>query len=806
MIDLGISPEIIRDGKNIFLLSLPDFNIKFIRINNYLSGDEHKISRQFNIAVTEHFFPEKFNNEKNYSYVGQIPDKKYFVNFKDSKEIVDKKIIFINSCINSNYKWDFRKELYRFVDENLYLLTKSCLIFLSDCFRFQSLIQQSEKKNFVHPFGNEICTIAGFTFKVYKLFYLNNYPIFSILNEFGNNGKEMSQQEAEWAAFMHFKYPENKYFSGLLHPKGQKYFSETIPDLYSPVTKEAVFYCGCYWHGHHTNCLINPNAKSTTINSTVKKSYLQLNDELYKKMRLLLENHSDEVTVATIQWECDYLQKREKNSEIKDFLKHHFKPGPLYRLKPRTAVRGAYFENFALRWLKSENKDEQFYALDLNGMYSYCAIKNRFMIGPYNILVGKLLDDVKFVNDRYYYKNSEMFGTMLITVIPPKNLFEPYLMYRLENGTTVNTLCSKCAEQKIFKKCNHSDEERAITSTYFISEINYAISLGYQVTQIHECHNFETTDFILKDFVQKLNCLKIQNSNCLKSCRTDAEKESYCAFLNQTMELSAPFCLTKDNICDNDSAKQFFKLLSNSLFGKLEQKHNKSKTKFVSSQEQLENIYFSNDKIKQINCINENLCQVEIIPNEFHQTPNRVTNCYIGGQLTAFARQLIYEHLKTVSEIGKLFYCDCDCIYFSLKNDVIPPLPISDAVGHFKEVFPGDILSFYSLGPKSYVITYREKMGSIKTITKVKGISLTNQYSENKINNELFDFYLTQCLKDQIEKTEIPQIKFKKNKKALKVEPHLETFTFSNQITKRRLIAKQCKYYSTFPYGYQSFP
>ncbi len=806
MIELSISPEVIRDGKNVFLINLPDFNIKFIRINNYLSGDEHQIAEQFNIKVSKHYFPEKFNSINNYSYTGQIPDKSFFINFKDSKTVIEQKLIFINNCLQTNYKWDFRKELFRFVDENLFLLTKSCLIFLKDCFTFQSLLQETEKKKFVHPFGNEICTIAGFTFKVYKLFYLNKYPIFSVINEFGNNGKEMSRQEAEWVAFMHFKYPENKYFSGLLHPKGQKYFNETIPDLYSPITKEAMFYCGCYWHGHHTNCLINPNAKSSTLNSTVKKSYLQLNDELHKKMKSLLENHPNEVISATIQWECDYLQKREKVPEIKDFLLNHYKPGPLYRLKPRTAIRGAYFENFALKWVKNENNDETFYALDLNGMYSYCAIKNKFMTGPYKILVGSLLDDIKFINDRFYYKNNEMFGTMLLTIVPPKNLFEPFLLYRLENGTTVNTLCSKCAEKKIIVKCYHSDEERSITSTYFISEINYAINLGYKVTQIHECHYFESTDFILKDFVQKLNCLKIQNSNFLKNCKTRAEKDSYCKFLNEIMELNDPFCLKVDNVCDNESAKQFFKLLSNSLFGKLEQKHNKSKTKFVTSQEQLENIYFSNEKIKQISCINENLCQVEIIPHEKNQSPNRTTNCYIGGQLTAFARQLIHEHLKSVSDLGKLYYCDCDCIYFTMKTNSSSPLNISDAVGHFKEVFPGEIVSFYSLGPKSYAISYKEKDGTLKTVTKVKGISLSNQFSENQINSDLFDFYMSQYLQEQIEKKEIVQLKLKKNKKVLKVEPHLEMTTFSNQITKRRMVAKQCQYLTTFPYGYEYFP
>ena len=95
---------------------------------------------------------------------------------------------------------------------------------------------------------------------------MNNYPIYSIHNEFNNDGKEISQQEAEWAAYYTFKFPELNYFSSLGHPKGQKYFSEAIPDLYSPVTKEAFFMHGCIFHGHFDNCTLNPKATATSLN------------------------------------------------------------------------------------------------------------------------------------------------------------------------------------------------------------------------------------------------------------------------------------------------------------------------------------------------------------------------------------------------------------------------------------------------------------------------------------------------------------------------------------------------------------
>lgn len=807
LIDLGIAPEIIRNGKHIFLLSLPHIQVRFIRSNNYISGDEYCLAQQFGVPFYKHFFPQKFNNNCNFDYEGEVPDENYFFTFCDSTQKRQEKSEFVNFLKSANYKWNFKTELKKTIDYNLLLFTKSCLIFLRDCLNLQNLLLERKVQRFVHPFGLDLCTIAGFTFKLYKLFFLNNFPIFSIFNEFENNGKEISLQEAEWAAFFTHKNPELEYFSSLLHPLGQKYFAEAIPDLYSPISKEAKFYNGCFWHGHYENCRINPNANPSTINEVRQKTYLELNNEFFQKTNLLLQNHPEEIKSLKIYWECEYLQKRDSCPELKSFLTNHFKTRPLFRLNPRSAVRGAFCDNFAMRWVESENNNEDFLCLDINGMYSYCAIKYPYMIGPYKVLVGDLLNNIKFINGKYHYLNETniMSGTMFVTILPPNTLFFPYLLYRLKNGTTVNSLCAACAELSQISNCNHTEKERAFSATYFISEINFAISLGYKVLAIHECHYYSKVDFILRDFVKKLNCLKIQNSDCLQNL-SNADQEKYCEFLNSTMDLKEPFNLTPQNVCNNPSAKMLYKLIANSLFGKLSQKQDKTKTMFASTQSQLENIYFSHE-IKQMFVLNENLCQVEILPRQVKQMPNRVTNCYLGGQLTAYARQLIYEHIQAISNVGKIFYTDCDSIYFSIpKNTNLDFIPISDSVGHFKHVFPGQITSFYSLGPKSYVISYRTKDKVIKSITKLKGICLTSHYSENEIDSTLFNIFMTDMLKNEITKLEIPQVRSKHQHKAIKTSYSLESISFSNQISKRRMIASNCKYLTTFPYGYKFFP
>ena len=71
---------------------------------------------------------------------------------------------------------------------------------------------------------------------------MNNFEIYAVNNEFGFGTKNVSKVEYEWSNFMTFKYPEKQFMSAFNNPVGQKYFKDAIPDLYSPITKDAYFF------------------------------------------------------------------------------------------------------------------------------------------------------------------------------------------------------------------------------------------------------------------------------------------------------------------------------------------------------------------------------------------------------------------------------------------------------------------------------------------------------------------------------------------------------------------------------------
>ena len=802
----GFCPTLIRSGRKILVMEFKLNKLRFLTSNAYFNVTEFDLATQFEIPFNYFYFPKQFIQIENFDYEGPVPNLEFFITDLDDQTVKDRKKTYRNCLVDQHYKWSFRKELFAYCDQKLMLLVFSCILFVKDCYFLQINFQKCFNLTLEHqlnPFSYPLCSLSGYTYKLFKALFMNNYDIYIIKNEFGINTKNVSKIEFEWASFMDYANPEKKFESAFNNVNGQRYFKEAIPDLYSEVSKEALFFNGCVFHGHYHNCLINPIATENSL-TPFGKTYKQVNDEFMTKVTNLLINNS-QVNEIVIRWECQYKDLRSKSTEIQQFL-INFTPHPLYRLQPRTCVRGAYFDVYSLLWSNSKFPSDNLYFLDINGLYSFCAINFPFMIGKYHTLIGKSLENLELRNNLFFYNSNKVMGSILVTILPPQNLFFPFLLYRTKSGKgkTVNTLCRTCCENKI-KNCKHSDLERAITSSYMISEIEFALSLNYKLLAIHEAHIYEESAFILKDFIHQLNYLKIKNSGCVEKLKTPNEKLNYCEQLNADMNLKKPFILTPNNIKPNPRKKAFYKLMANALFGKLEQRHDKCKTMYVNSQSELENLFFSENQIQDINCINSEICEVQFKSDSLKLPPNKNSNCYIGAQLTAFARQTIYSNIQKLENCrAKIFQVDCDSIIFSFPKTKVIPLRISDAVGHFKHEIE-NIISYQSLGPKNYCITFK-KDNKIETVTKVRGLSLNNSLNENIFNDELFKNYVQLFLEKKKCQLAVNQYRTKGDFKRLKITSTLEQITFSNTLSERRFLNVESSDLNLFPYGYKKTP
>ena len=84
----GINPKIVGNSR-LWLVELPEIGVRFISSLNYLDGNVYDLSQKLNIPLI--FFPQKWNQERFYKYVGKKPSQADYFDAEDSVFIVNEK-------------------------------------------------------------------------------------------------------------------------------------------------------------------------------------------------------------------------------------------------------------------------------------------------------------------------------------------------------------------------------------------------------------------------------------------------------------------------------------------------------------------------------------------------------------------------------------------------------------------------------------------------------------------------------------------------------------------------------------------
>ena len=129
------------------------------------------------------------------------------------------------------------------------------------------------------------------------------------------------------------------------------------------------------------------------------------------------------------------------------------------------------------------------------------------------------------------------------------------------------------------------------------------------------------------------------------------------------------------------------------------------------------------------------------------------------------------------------------------------PLIISPAVGNFKNIYDGNIISYFGIGPKQYTVNFI-KNNRVSTVNHISGLCLNYELNTSSDPNFLQHF-LEQYQKDITVSQNFIQRKTKTNWKTLTVKSYSERFTLSNSIKCRRKINLATDRLETTPYGYK---
>ena len=191
--------------------------------------------------------------------------------------------------------------------------------------------------------------------------------------------------------------------------------------------------------------------------------------------------------------------------------------------------------------------------MDFTSLYPWCNKSTEAVVGHPEIITENF-DDI-----------STYFGLIKCTVLPPKGLLHPVLPYRTKDKLMF-PLCKTCTDTLNQSSCTHTDQERAILSTWCHVELMKAIEKGYKILKIHEVWHFpEHTDELFKEYVNTFLKIKQEASGYPKECVTDEQKQRY---IDEYYEHEG-IRLDPNKIKYNPGLRSLAKLMLNSLWGML---------------------------------------------------------------------------------------------------------------------------------------------------------------------------------------------------------------------------------------------
>ena len=242
LIQNAIKYEFILRGAKILSMTIPMFNIKFIDSLNFIPMSLAKFPKTFGeTELCKGYFPHLFNKEENWNYVGPIPcQNDYGVNFMKPEE---RKAFqtWHKEQVESNYLFDFQKEIVKYCRSDVDIMRKCCVLFR----------EMLRKETNIDPFGKSL-TIASYCHEVYRTNFLNEDTI-AIFTHDRQLKTKQSNMAVKWLSYVMGKEEEEDIHIQLVRNGGEKRVGRYSLDGYCEETHTAYEFQGCFWHGKNSN-------------------------------------------------------------------------------------------------------------------------------------------------------------------------------------------------------------------------------------------------------------------------------------------------------------------------------------------------------------------------------------------------------------------------------------------------------------------------------------------------------------------------------------------------------------------------
>ena len=678
----GITPEVICKGMKLLEIRVSEFDLRFIDSFNFLPMGLAKLPGAFGLECQKGYFPHFFNIPGNKEYVGPYPKPKFYG--VSQMSTAQRQSFYIWHRAQDGKTFNFKEELKHYCAEDVNVLYQACMA-------YRKLMCATSN---VDPFA--YVTLASVCSAVYRRMFMPEKSIGRVPPS-GYDGAKYSNEAYEWLEYLR----NHVGISNLRHAMngGEKRIKQYFVDGFDNESNTVYEYYGCFWHGCQKcfkETVRNPDTceRLKKVYTRTKIREQEIRDLGYK--------------VETI-WACEWTRQKNDNPCLAKEVKDMNISTPLI---PNEAFFGGRTECLRVY----TNRGPIVYH-DVTSLYPWVNSSMKYPLGHPEII----LSDFKDI--------SNYFGIVKCQMLAPQDLFLPVLP--IHAGPTrklVFPLCRTCGANFQQTTCDHNEQDRILTGTWFSEELKLAVEKGYKLVKIFSIWHFPvTTTELFAPYIRTFYKLKLLSSKLPYNTPEQIE-----GFMKQVAEKEKIEIKDASEFRENPGLRQITKLMLNNLWGRFGMSANMSKTIFVTTFADLEKIL--EDPLKEVQSlriINEQITQVvwRASENEFLACSTD-TNIFVALVTTGWARIRLYQEMDKLKE--RVLYCDTDSVIYEESTRSEENLQVGTFLGDMTSELDTDdhIVEFVSGGPKNYGYVTKNN----KTVVKIKGFTL------NSTNAPAFSF------------------------------------------------------------------
>uniref|UniRef100_A0A183C758 DNA-directed DNA polymerase n=1 Tax=Globodera pallida TaxID=36090 RepID=A0A183C758_GLOPA len=614
------------------------------------------------LATVKPFFPYLYIQRQHlHQRLAGLPPMEFYA--PDTMK-ADKRQKFLRWYETNNNAFQLREQLIMYCVNDVAILRESVI-------RFRQLI--GEHTQGLDPFTNA-STAAGLALSTLRRCFLPANRLVHSPEGGYLRGRRASAESQRYIRFFELENPGAQvqcasWSVGEAHIEDSGYRVDGLWVREQPLRPLAIEWMGCYYHGC-PDCF--PNRQQRLAAGRTAEDLCE------RTVRRLWElEHVYGCDIHAV-WACNWKDQLRRDQQLKQRYDGVFVPCPL---DPRNdALRGGRTEPFKLHHVCAP--DEEILCIDIVSLYPYVMKVNPFPVGNPRVLTREVLLEPPTA-PLPWTAPTEYRGLLLVRVLAPRDIRIPLLGYRTKDGRFTFPLCAWCADRKQQRPCRHSPEKRSWVTAYTHVELNKALELGYQVTDVFEVWDYaEWDDTLFRSYVNTFVGLKVQASGWPDGCVTEEQRQQYLDDFWQTEGIR----LDPAKIAPNPGLRLIAKTLANSLWGKLAQRVGHTEVRYTRTPAEFHRLLEDPtlDKLDFVHVSpHMDRCVVRKRP-EFAKAPP--TNCLpVAIFVTSYARLHLYSYMEQVLALdgAELLYCDTDSIYYVNKMGG-PCVPEGEALGQMK--------------------------------------------------------------------------------------------------------------------------